>query len=109
MTRMELKIFKIDESKYMLNASSPKFDESLILDSEIDAEKTAKFIQKIQVSDTEFDVYSGEIEGSPAIVAVGDKKFAYVLKTENENIAAALALFLKAIRGVGLNDKNGRT
>ena len=68
--KIEVTTTKSDLGKFLVNAKSAKFDETVILDSESDAEKTAQMIQKVFGGENEkVEVYTGESEGNPAVLA----------------------------------------
>lgn len=96
--KIEVTTTKSDLGKFLVNAKSAKFDETVILDSESDAKKTAQMIQKVFGGEYEkVEVYTGESEDNPAVVAVCDKKIAHVFTSEDENVAAAVTMFVKII------------
>ncbi len=96
--KIEVKVTKSDLGAYLVNAKSANLDETVILNSESDAEKTAQFTEKVFGGDYEkFEIYAGESNGNPVIVAVCNKKIAYVFTSEDENALAAVLMFAKVI------------
>ena len=97
MAKIEVKVTKSDLGAYLVHAKSKNFDEMVILDSESDAEKTAKFVEKVFGENEKVEVYTGNNEDNPVIVAVCDKKFAYVFTSDDDNTLAAVLMFAKVI------------
>ena len=96
--KIEVTIIKSEIGSYLVNAKSKNFDETVILDSESDAEKTAQFTEKVFGGENEkVEVYTGESNGNPAVTVIIDKKFAHVFTSEDENVAAAVTMFVKII------------
>ena len=96
--KIEVTTTKSEIGSYLVNAKSAKFDETVILNSESDAEKTAKFVENVFGGAYEkFEVYAGNSEGKNVIVAVCDKKFAHVFVSDDDNTLAAVLMFAKVI------------
>ena len=96
--KIEVKVTKSDLGTYLVHAKSKFFDETVILNTERDAEKTAQFVENVFGGDYEkFEIYAGESNGNPVIVAVCDKKFAHVFTSEDENALAAVLMLAKVI------------
>ena len=96
--KIEVTTTKSDLGAYLVNAKSKIFDETVILNTERDAEKTAQFTENVFGGDyAKFEVYAGESNGNPVIVAICDKKFANVFISDDENALAAVLMFAKVI------------
>ena len=96
--KIEVKVTKSELGSYLVHAKSRNFDETVIVSKESDAEKTAQFTEQAFGGDyAKVEVYTGESNGNPAVVAICDKKFANVFTSEDENVAAAVTMFAKVI------------
>ena len=96
--KIEVTATKSKIVNYLVSAKSNLFDETVILNSESDAEKTAQFTEKVFGGGYgEVEVLTGENAGNLVIVAVCDNKSAYVFESDDSHTLAADLMFFNII------------